>query len=70
MKTTIHRTARAVTPVVARDARRRLEATLQTLRLEAPDIFSDREEDAVEYDSIVRDFAIAHDEAFSGERYN
>jgi hypothetical protein len=55
---------------MARDARRRLEATLQTLRLEAPDIFSDREEDAVEYESIVRGFETARDEALSGERYN
>jgi hypothetical protein len=70
MKTTIHRTARAGTPVMERDARRRLEAMLQTLRREAPAIFSDREEDAVEYDSIVRDFERVHDEALSAERYN
>jgi hypothetical protein len=70
MRTTIHRMARPGTPLMARDARRRLHAALQTLRLEAPDIFSDREEDAVEYDSIVRDFETARGEALSAERYN
>jgi hypothetical protein len=56
---------------MARDARRRLHAMLQTLRpVATPDIFSDREEDAVEYDSIVRDFETVHNEALSGERYN
>jgi hypothetical protein len=69
MRTTIHRMARAGAPVMAREARRRLHAALQ-LRLEAPDIFSDREEDAAEYDSIVRDFETARDEALSAERYN
>jgi hypothetical protein len=55
---------------MTREARRRLHAALQTLRREAPDIFSDREEDAVEYESIVRDFETVHDEALAGERYN
>lgn len=44
---------------------------LQTLRpVTTPDIFSDREEDAVEHDSIVREFETARDEALSAERYN
>jgi len=55
---------------MAREARRRLHPALQMPRLEAPDIFSDREEDAAEYDSIVRDFETARDEALSAERYN
>ncbi len=55
---------------MARAARRRIHAALQTPRLEAPDIFPDREEDAAEYDSIVRDFETVRDEALSAERYN
>ena len=70
MKTAVHRTAKTGIPLVARAARRRPGVALQVLRLEAPDIFSDREEDAVEYENIVRDFAIVRDEALSGERYN
>jgi hypothetical protein len=70
MKTTIHRTAKARTPGMTPEARRRLHAALQTLRQEPLEIFSDREEDAAEYDSIVRDFEAARDEELSVERYN
>ena len=70
MKATVHRAARAETPVMARDARRKIEAALQALQMQAPDIFSDREEDAAEYDSIVRDFETARDEAVAADRYN
>ena len=45
-----------------------LEA-LRKLRPEAPELFSDRQEDAVEVESILRDFERAHDEALGVERY-
>ena len=55
---------------MARGARRKIEAALLALRMREPDIFSDREEDAVEYDSIVRDFEMARNEAVAADRYN
>jgi hypothetical protein len=68
MKTSSHPTAR--TAKLAKPAQRRLEALLRAMPHDPQDVFSDREEDAVEYDSIVRDFANACDEALSAARYN
>lgn len=44
-------------------------AALRRLRPEAPELFSDRREDAVEVECILRDFERAHDEALGVERY-
>jgi hypothetical protein len=40
-----------------------LRAALQAQRENAPELFSDRDDEAREYASILRDFACRHDEA-------
>ena len=48
----------------------RLQSALRAQRPDAPDLFSDRDEDDVEYASLLRDFELVHDEALGAERYN
>jgi len=50
-------------------AEQKLQALLRAQRRDAPELFSDREEDAKEYDSIVRRFVAVHDETLSAEPY-
>lgn len=47
-----------------------LRAALRAQRPDAPDLFSDRNEDDVEYASLLRDFECVHDEALGAECYN
>ena len=71
MRTNAHKAGRAGASFpVMKHAQDRLEALLRAVPHDPQDVFSDREEDAAEYDSIVRDFAGARDEALSAERYN
>jgi hypothetical protein len=67
MRTTVHRTAKAEIPLMARAAgsRRRLQA-----QWPAPDMFSDRDDDAAEHASLMRDFERMRDEALGSERYS
>ena len=37
---------------------------------DAPALFSDRDDDAAEYASLLRDFEYVHDEALGSERYS
>jgi hypothetical protein len=50
-------------------AEERWQAALRRLSPDAPELFSDRQEDAVEIDCILRDFERARDEALGVERY-
>ena len=49
---------------------RRLQAALRAQRPYAPDLFSDRNEDDVEYASLLRGFECVHDEALGAECYS
>ena len=53
-----------------RRCERQLQAALRAQRPDAPDLFSDRNEDDAEYASLLRDFECVHDEALGAERYN
>ena len=53
----------------AGSAEERWQAALRKLNPDAPELFSDRQEDAVEVEYILRDFERAHDEALGVERY-
>ena len=53
----------------AGSAEGRWQAALRQLNPDAPELFSDRQEDAVEVECILRDFERAHDEALGAERY-
>ena len=50
-------------------AEQRWQAALRRLRPEAPELLSDRQEDAREVERILRDFERARDEALGVERY-
>lgn len=50
-------------------AEERWQSALRRLNPDAPELFSDRQEDAVEVECILRDFERAHDEALGVERY-
>jgi hypothetical protein len=50
-------------------AEARWQAALRSLNPDAPELFSDRQDDAVEVECILRDFERAHDEALGVERY-
>ena len=69
MKASSHRHSATPAPA-ARRAEERLRAALRTRWPDAPDLFSDRNEDAAERASILRDFESVHDEALRAERYN
>lgn len=70
MKTPVPNPARHSRRTAATRAEERLRAALRAQRPEAPEVFSDRDEDAAEYQSILRDFERVHDEALCAERYN
>jgi hypothetical protein len=70
MKTSISRHAQGLGHAAARHAKQRLRGSSRTRRTDAKDTFPDREEDAMEYDSIARDFAQAHREALDADDYN
>ena len=65
MKPSTHRHSRR-----AIRTQRWLLAALQAQRMEPPALFSERNDDAAEYASLLRDFECAHDEALDAERYN
>ena len=50
-------------------AEKRWQSALRRLNPDAPELFSDRQEDAVEIECILRDFERAHDAALGVERY-
>lgn len=50
-------------------AEKRWQSALRRLDPDAPELFSDRQEDAVEIECILRDFERAHDAALGVERY-
>lgn len=50
-------------------AEARWQRALRALRPGAPEVFSDRQEDAVEYEHILREFGRARDEALGVERF-
>lgn len=50
-------------------AEERWQAALRRLRPDAPELFSDRQEDAVEVERILREFERVHDEELGVERY-
>lgn len=65
MKPSIHRhTMRAIR------SQRWLLAALQSQWKNTPALFSDRDDEAAEYASVLRDFEYARDEALDAERYN
>jgi len=68
MKARTCKRARARRPAAC-SAERRWQAALKRLDPEAPELFSDRQEDAVEVECILRDFERVHDEALGAERY-
>ena len=62
MRSSTHR-GRGICAPTARRAQERLRAALQAQGEDAPELFSDRDDEAREYASILRDFARRHDEA-------
>ncbi|OGA25181.1 MAG: hypothetical protein A3I02_08805 [Betaproteobacteria bacterium RIFCSPLOWO2_02_FULL_67_26] len=50
-------------------AEARWQAALRKLSPEPPELFSDRQDEAVEVECILRDFERVHDEALGVERY-
>ena len=62
MRSSTHR-GRGICAPAARRADARLRAALQAQWEDAPELFSDRDDEAREYASILRDFACRHDEA-------
>ena len=69
MRASTHR-RNGVSAPAARRAELWLRAALQAQRAEALELFSDRDDDALEYASILRDFECAHDKALGAERHN
>lgn len=65
MKITTHRHSGR-----AARTQRWLLAALQAQWQDAPAMFSERNDDAAEYASLLHDFECAHDEALDAERYN
>jgi hypothetical protein len=65
MKPSTHRhTKRAIR------SQRWLLAAMHAQRKEPPVLFSERDDDAAEYASLMRDFECVRDEALDAERYN
>lgn len=69
MKHPVHQQARSAGSRAARVAETRLYTALRAQHT-APDLFSDRNEDAAEYAAILRYFERVHDEAADADRYN
>ena len=70
MKKSLQRHPRIAVRASANGMERRLQAMLRAQRLDAPDLFSDRDEDDVEYASLLRDFECVRDEALGAECYS
>jgi len=70
MKTSTSRHAKGLGHTAARHAKQRSKGASRTRGTDAMDTFPDREEDAMEYDSIAREFARVHREALDAEDYN
>ena len=62
MRPSTHRGRKICAPAVRR-AEAMLRAALRAQGEDAPELFSDRDDEAREYASILRDFACRHDEA-------
>ena len=62
-----HSTIRSLAP---RRAQRWNLSDLDPRWVAAPDLFSDREDDAAEYASLLRQFESAHDDSIMVERYH
>ena len=69
MRTSSHRRS-GISATAARRAEQRLQAALRAQSSAAPDLFSDRDDDAAEYAGILRDFVNAHEEELGAERYS
>lgn len=70
MKKSVQRHPRIAVRTPAHSMEGRLQAMLQAQRPDAPDLFSDRDEDDVEYASLLRDFECVRDEALGAECYS
>lgn len=70
MKKSLQRHSRIAARAVMRRREQQLQAALRAQRPEAPDLFSDRVEDDVEYASLLRDFQCVREEALGAERYS
>lgn len=70
MKKSAHRHSRGATRAPARGGEKRLLAALRAQSPDALDLFTDRDDDAGEYQSLLRDFERVREEAIGAERYN
>ncbi|HET9384873.1 MAG TPA: hypothetical protein VFO67_06975 [Gemmatimonadales bacterium] len=70
MKFPVDRHARVAGSRAARVAEAQMQAALRTRLLQAPDLFSDRDENAAEYASILQDFERLRNEATDADRFN
>ena len=70
MKKSLQQHPRIAARASMRFNERQLQAALRAQRPDAPDLFSDRDEDDVEYASLLRDFECVHDEALGAESYS
>ena len=64
----VRRHARVAGSRTAYVAETQMLAVLRAQDLQAPDLFSSRDEDAAEYAAILRDFERAHDELAEGDQ--
>ena len=62
-----HSTIRSLAP---HRAQRRNPSALDLRWAVAPELFSDREDDAAEYASLLRQFESAHDDSLRAERFH
>jgi hypothetical protein len=70
MKKSHQRHSRIAARAVMRRGEHQLQAALRAQRPDAPDLFSDRIEDDVEYASLLRDFQSVQEEALGAECYS
>lgn len=68
MKARTCKRAKALRPPAC-SAEARWQAALDRLSPDAPELFSDRQDHAMEIECILRDFEQVHDEALGAERY-
>lgn len=70
MKKSAHRHSRVAARASVRGWERRLQAALRSQPTDAIDLFSDRDEDVVEYAALLRGFEGVREEALEAERYS
>jgi hypothetical protein len=70
MKHSPHQHAQGAIRQGARVAEARLQAVVRSQYLAAPDLYSDRDDNAAEYAAILRDFERVHDESADADRFN